>query len=92
VRDRPLMRADQVLDVHFHEFMADELSMVRRIYEFAQQPMTEEVRHTIELFKAANPRGKFGRIEYHLEDFGLDRSERRQALRFYQERFDVPDE
>jgi len=40
----------------------------------------------------ANPRGKLGRIEYHLEDFGLDPHERRQAVRFYRERFDVPDE
>jgi hypothetical protein len=29
---------------------------------------------------------------HHLEDFGLDPRKRRQALRFYQERFDVPDE
>jgi hypothetical protein len=92
VRDRPHVAADQVLDVCFQEFMTDELSMMRRVYQFAQQPMTEEAQHAIESFLTANPRGKLGRIEYHLEDFGLDRSERRQALRFYQERFDVPDE
>jgi Sulfotransferase family len=92
VRDRPLVPADQVLDVYFHEFMTDERSMVRRVFEFAQQPMTDEAQQAVESFMAANPRGKLGRIEYHLEDFGLDRRERRQALRFYQERFDVPDE
>ena len=92
VRDRSLVPADQVLDVHFHEFMADNVKMVQRIYEFAEQPMTGEVQHVIKSFTAANPRGRLGRIEYHLEDFGLHPRERRQALRFYQERFDVPDE
>ena len=92
VRDRALVPADQVLDVRFHEFMADEMTMVKRVYEFAEQPMTEERQRAVESFMAANPRGKLGRIEYHLEDFGLDPRERRQALRFYQERFDVPDE
>jgi len=66
--------------------------MVKRVYEFAEQPMSGEVQQAIESFIAANPRGRLGRIEYHLEDFGLDPRERRQALRFYQERYDVPDE
>jgi len=92
VRDRSLVPDDQVLDVRFHEFMADDGNMVKRVYEFAEQPMTEEVQRAVHSFMAANPRGRLGRIEYHLEDFGLDPRERRQALRFYQERFDVPDE
>jgi len=92
VRDRSLVPADQVLDVRFHEFMADDGNMVKRVYEFAEQPMTEEVQRAVESFMAANPRGRLGRIKYNLEDFGLDPRERRQALRFYQERFDVPDE
>jgi hypothetical protein len=54
--------------------------------------MTEERQRAVESFIASNPRGRLGRIEYHLEDFGLDPRERRQALRFYQQRFDVPDE
>ena len=92
VRDRSLVPDDQVLDVRFHEFMADDGNIVKRVYEFAEQPMTEEVQRAVHSFMAANPRGRLGRIEYHLEDFGLDPRERRQDLRFYQERFDVPDE
>jgi hypothetical protein len=80
-------------DERFHEFMADEMTMVKRVYEFAEQPMTEDVQRAVKSFMAANPKGRLGRIAYHLEeDFGLDPRERRQALRFYQGRFDVPDE
>ncbi len=92
VRDRPFVPPEQVLDVRFHEFMADEVTMVKGIYEFSEQPMTEDALRAVKSFMAANPRGRLGRIAYHLEDFGLDLRERRQALRFYQERFDVPDE
>src|SRR5258708_4556079 len=63
VRDRALVPADQVLDVRFHEFMADEMTMVKRVYAFAGQPMTEERQRAVESFMAANPRGRVGRIE-----------------------------
>ena len=92
VRDRSFVPDGQVLDVRFHEFMADEVSMVKCIYEFAEQPLPEDALRTIEPFMAAHSRGRLGRIEYHLEDFGLDTRELRRALHFYQERFGVPDE
>ena len=43
-------------------------------------------------YREAHARGRLGAIDYRLEDFGLDADERRRALRFYQERFGVPDE
>ena len=92
VRDRPRVPAAQAFDVRFHEFMADDVAMVERVYAFAGQPMTDRARAAARTFMDANPRGKLGRVEYRLEDFGLDPAERRRALRFYQERFDVPDE
>ena len=92
VRDRHLIPDDQVFDVRFHEFMADDVAMVERIFAFAGQPMTDVARRAMRAFMDANPRGKHGRIDYRLEDVGLDRAERRRALRFYQDRFGVPDE
>jgi Sulfotransferase family len=92
VRDAPFVPAGQVFHVRFHEFMADEVTMVKRVYAFAEQPLTGDALRAVTSFKATNPRGRLGRIAYHLEDFGLDPRERRQALRFYQECFDVPDE
>lgn len=92
VRDRPRVPAAQAFDVRFHEFMADDVGMVERVSAFAGQPVTDRARAAARMFMDANPRGKLGRIEYRLQDFGLDPAERRRALRFYQERFDVPDE
>ena len=40
--DRDVLPAEQTIDVRFDEFMADDMGMVRRIYDVAGQPMTDE--------------------------------------------------
>jgi hypothetical protein len=87
--ERDVLPADQSIDVHFDEFMADDVAMVERIYDLAGQPMTDAARDAMQSFMDDHPRGKFGGIIYDLADFGLDASERRDALRFYTDRFDV---
>ena len=92
VRDRRLLPESNVMDVHFHEFMADMPRTVKRIFEFADHPFTKETALAIDTFLAENPRGKHGLIDYRLEDLGLDPQERRKALAFYRERFNVPED
>ena len=92
VDDRHLIPDDQVFDVRFHEFMADDVAMVERVLEFAEQPLTDAARIAIRSHMQANPRDKHGTVRYRLEDFGIDASERRRALGRYRERFGVPDE
>lgn len=90
--ERDVLPAGQSIDVPFDEFMADDVAMVGRIYELAGQPMTDGARAAMQAFMDAHPRGKFGGIRYDLADFGLGPTERRQALRFYTDRFGVPEE
>ena len=90
--ERDVLPAGQSIDVPFDEFMADDVAMVDRIYELAGQPMTDGARAAMQAFMDEHPRGKFGGIRYDLADFGLDPTERRQALRFYTERFAVKQE
>ena len=75
--------------MRFHEFMADDIAMVQRIYALAGQPFDERARAAMAAFMAEHPRGKHGRVLYDLADFGIDRAERRSALAFYLDRFDV---
>ena len=90
VRDRDLLPADQSVDVLFHEFMADDVAMVERIYEVAGLPMTDDARAELKAYMAENPRGKHGRIIYDLVgDFGVDPDELRSRFDFYYERFPV---
>ena len=91
-RDRDLLPPDRVIDVRFHEFMADDFAMVERIYDVAAQPMTAEARTGMDAFLAAHPRGRHGTVVYDLADFGIDPDERRRALRSYADHFGTADE
>jgi hypothetical protein len=51
--------------------------------------MTREAMAT---FVRDHPRGRHGTVVYDLADFGVDRAERRNALRPYTDRFAVREE
>jgi hypothetical protein len=90
VRDRAALPPDQSLDVRFHEFMADDVGTVERIYALAGLEMTPAARAALEGFMRENPRGKHGRIVYDLQrDFGIDGDALRRRFDFYFERFGV---
>jgi hypothetical protein len=90
VRDRDRVPAAQSIDVPFHEFMADDVAMVERIYDLAGLPMTGEARGRLDAFMAENRRGKHGQVVYELErDFGIDPVELRRRFDFYLRRFAV---
>jgi hypothetical protein len=90
MRDHELLPPGRSIDVKFDEFMADDLAMVQRIYEVADQPFTPEAREAMEAFMVEHPRGVHGGVIYDLEgDFDLDPRVLRDRLRDYTDRFDV---
>jgi hypothetical protein len=86
---RDVLPADRTIDVHFDEFMADDMAMVGRIYELAGLPLDARAKQSMVSFMATHPRGVHGTVVYDLSQFGLDAGERRRALAFYSERFGV---
>ena len=90
VRDRTLLPSARTIDVLFHEFMADDLATVERIYEVAGLPMTDAARAQIADHLRNHPRGKEGQVVYDLHrDFGADPAAVREPFGFYFERFPV---
>jgi hypothetical protein len=90
VRDRHRLPSARSIDVLFHEFTADDLGTVERIYERAEHPMTGEARAALTAFLAENRRGRHGRVVYDLHrDFSRDPAEVRKRFSFYFERFAV---
>ncbi|MAC32875.1 MAG: sulfotransferase family protein [Haliea sp.] len=88
VRDRPSMPESQTVDVPFHEFMADDMAMVEKIYSKAGVELTGKARGEMQAFIDAHPRGKEGKVVYDLKgDFGVDPAELRERFAFYFERF-----
>ena len=90
VRDRDRLPAGQSIDVPFHDFMANDLAMVEKIYSVAGLAMTDAARGELKSFVAEHPRGKEGRMIYNLMgDFGVDPAVLRERFAFYFERFPV---
>jgi hypothetical protein len=90
VRDRASFPPDRSIDVVFHEFMADDVAMVERIYGRAGIEMTATARAQLDQYMVEHPRGKHGQVSYDLRgQFGLDPSDVRERFAFYFDRFPV---
>ena len=90
--DRSLLPEAQSIDVHFDEFMADDVAMVERIYRLAGQPMTASSREALDRYQVEHPRGRHGGLIYDLADFGLDASDLYQRFDAYHRAFGVTSE
>jgi hypothetical protein len=90
LRDRQLLPADRTVDVLFHEYMADEIGTLERVYERAGIELTERARAEITAYQAAHPRGRDGRVAYDLRGvFDTTPAEVRSRFGAYLGRFDV---
>jgi hypothetical protein len=90
LRDRHLLPAERTVDVFFHEYMADEMATIQRVYDAAGIELTDVARAEIEAHRAAHPRGKEGRVVYDLRrDFATTPTEVRARFGAYLDRFPV---
>ena len=90
VRDRHLLPEGRTVDVFFHEYMADEMGTLQRVYDAAGIEFYEQARADIAAYQAAHPRGKEGKVVYDLRgDFSVTPEELRQPFGFYFDRFPV---
>jgi hypothetical protein len=90
LRDRGLLPAERTIDVLFHEYMADEMGTLQRVYDCAGIGLTDSARAEIEAYREAHPRGKEGRVVYDLRgDFSVTPEEVRHRFGAYLDRFPV---
>jgi hypothetical protein len=87
LRDREVWPAERSVDVRFDDFMADQLTTVRSIYELAGQPFEGAARVAVEDYLAEHRRGRLGSIDYRAGQVGLDREDLRKRFAPYVERF-----
>jgi len=78
-------------DVLFHDFMADEMATVARIYATAGLALTDEARAKMGTYLTDHPRDKEGQVFYDLRgDFGVTPDEVRDHFGFYHDAVGVP--
>lgn len=91
-RARGTLPDDQVFDLQFGEFVGNEITMIRRVYQHFAMPFTPEAEARMTRYLAANPKDKGGGHRYAPGDFGLDADEERRRFADYVERFRIPPE
>ena len=90
LRDRDLLPEDRTIDVLFHEYMADEIGTLERVYAGAGIPLTDRARAEITAHQHAHPRARGGQVVYDLRgDFSTTPEAVRSRFGAYLDRFDV---
>ncbi|MGI8807434.1 MAG: sulfotransferase family protein [Acidimicrobiales bacterium] len=82
VRDRAA-----IVDVRYHDLVADPVAAVRSVYERLGRPLEEAMAERIREYAAANPRHRHGPHRYDLAQFGLTGDDVDAAFAPYMERF-----
>jgi hypothetical protein len=84
VRDSDVVPADQRLDVDFNELVADDEAVMRRLYDVAGLPVTEQSDAERAAYVENHPRRKHGEIDNDLHrNFGADVDAIREQFSFY---------
>ncbi|QIX26510.1 sulfotransferase [Nocardioides sp. JQ2195] len=90
MRDRAAVEG-QVVDVYYHEMIADNWSAVEKVYARSGMELTEQARGEISAFIEHNRQGKDGRVVYDLRGhFGVEPEEVREPFGAYLAAHGVP--
>ncbi len=92
MRVRAGLPASRVFDVHFKDFMRDEIGMVRRLYAHFGRELSAEADARMRRFLADNRADKHGRHTYRLALGGLDERTERRRYAEYQQHHQIPSE
>lgn len=77
------------VDVTHDAFVDDSLGVLGDVYRHFEMPVTDAARRAFEAHVAANPKGKHGRHEYSLEEYGLEPAQVRERFASYVDRFGI---
>ena len=91
-RDAARLPPERVFDVHFRDFVGNEVATVRRLYERFGLVLSDETEARMRAYLAANPKDKHGGHRYDFGTAGLDRDAERRRFAAYSERFAIAEE
>jgi hypothetical protein len=87
VRDRDLLTQTVTTDLHFDDFLADQIGAVEKIMALAGEKFTDDARAGVAGYLESHTRGHLGRVDYRPEQVGHDPAELRERFAPYTERF-----
>jgi hypothetical protein len=63
--------AASIYDLHYGALMRDPIGEIKKVYRHFDEPWSDATEQAMHQFLARNPKGRFGRHVYALEEFGL---------------------
>jgi len=82
-------RSDQFIDVYHDDFVADPWPIIESIYAASNRELSGEGRAAMQSWLDNNPRGKHGKHEYRLEDYGISRGDVEALFGDYMARYNL---
>lgn len=92
--ERPLRARDRIGDerffhMYYHEMMRDPMDVMRRIYEWAGDPLTAETEACMRNWLAGHPQDLFTLNTYSLDQYGLTVEQLEPVFAEYLDTFDI---
>ncbi|BBZ37889.1 sulfotransferase family protein [Mycobacterium conspicuum] len=92
--DRPLRARKRIGDerffhMYYHEMMRDPMDVMRRIYEWADEPLTAETEARMRNWLAEHPQDLFALNTYSLDQYGLSVEQLEPIFAEYLDTFDI---
>lgn len=92
--DRPLRARERIGDhrffhMYYHEMMRDPMDVMRRIYEWAGDPLTAEAEARMRNWLAGHPQDRFALNSYSLDQYGLSVGQLEPVFAEYLDTFDI---
>ena len=92
--DRPLRARERIGDerffhMYYHEMMRDPMDVMRRIYEWADEPLTAEAEARMCNWLAEHPQDLFALNAYTLDQYGLTVEQLEPVFAEYLDTFDI---
>ncbi len=82
----------RIVDFHYADMMRDPLGAVRKLYKALGDALSGEAEAAMQAWLDDNPQDKFGRHEYKLALFGLEKKDLDKLFERYLSRYDVESE
>lgn len=80
---------DSIYDIQYADQLRDPIGEMRKLYAHFGEPLTAEAEAAMTRLLAEQPKGKHGKHEYSLEEFGLSADYIRDHYRDYYERYGI---
>jgi hypothetical protein len=88
-RDGSCAPAERFVDIYYSDLISDPAGAVRMVYRSFDLPLPDGMEERIRGFLGKNPKDRFGKHRYRLEEFGLDREGEERRYASYRERFQL---